>query len=201
MQGLSSRKVFLLAVGFEGGLAVVAVGLGWIFDYWPLAQIVGTITVPHRLYEKVRWGVAATTPMLAAALVIERVRWKPFRNLRSLVTKLVVPVFDNVSVAALAVVSLFAGLGEELLFRGVLLDAPRQWWDGPFIESLALVASSILFGLVHPFSRTYVVLATLIGAYLGLLLIITDSLLPPIIAHALYDFIILTYVLRTAGRA
>ena len=192
-------------MGFEGGLAVLAIGIGFLIDYWPLAQLMKSINHPSRLGWEVMYGAIGTLPLLATALAIERIAWQPFRYLRSTVTKLVASVFREASLLHLAVVSLFAGVGEELMFRGILLDAPRQLVDSPYAPWLALLASSLLFGLAHPFSRTYVALAAAIGTYLGLMMLLTKSLIPPIIAHGLYDFIVLLYLLgkehrpRTAG--
>ena len=183
-------------MSFEGGLAVLAIGVGFLINYWPLAQIAESITNPIQLMLEIICGVVGTLPLLAAALAMERLAWQPFRSLRSLVTKLVADVFREATLPQLAIISLLAGCGEELVFRGILLDAPRQLVDGPNVTWIALLASSVLFGLAHPFSRTYVVLAAVIGAYLGLVMLLTESLIPPIITHGLYDFIMLLYLLR-----
>jgi hypothetical protein len=53
------------------------------------------------------------------------------------------------------------------------------------------LAASILFGLAHPISRTYVVLATGMGLVLGALYLATGNLLSAIVAHAVYDAVIL----------
>jgi membrane protease YdiL (CAAX protease family) len=50
-----------------------------------------------------------------------------------------------------------------------------------------VVASAVAFGLMHPVTPTYIVLATLIGIYLGGLVIWTGNLLVAIAAHAVYD--------------
>jgi membrane protease YdiL (CAAX protease family) len=60
----------------------------------------------------------------------------------------------------------------------------------------ALVVSSVLFGLLHPITPTYAVLAGLIGAYLGGVWLANGNLLVVVIVHALYDFIALIYLLR-----
>ena len=49
-------------------------------------------------------------------------------------------------------------------------------------------------------SKSYFAFATLIGIYLGGLLLWTDSLLVPIVAHAVYDFIALLYGTRWSNR-
>jgi uncharacterized protein len=60
-----------------------------------------------------------------------------------------------------------------------------------------LVGASMVFGLLHAVTITYAVLAALVGAYLGWLALATDSLVGPIIAHSLYDFLALVYLIHT----
>ena len=52
---------------------------------------------------------------------------------------------------------------------------------------VSLIMSSIVFGLFHPITRLYIVLATLMGLYFGWLVLWTGNLLIPITAHAAYD--------------
>ena len=93
-------------------------------------------------------------------------------------------------------ISLLAGLGEELLFRGVLQLGLTDWFGLP----IALVATSTLFGLAHLITPTYAVLAGIIGIYFGMLAVVTDSLFAPVAAHALYDWAALTYLVSSARR-
>jgi membrane protease YdiL (CAAX protease family) len=79
-----------------------------------------------------------------------------------------------------------------MLFRGVVQGRLARWlgpWQG-------LAAASLLFGLLHPISLTYVLLAAAFGAYLGWFWMTTDNLLAVIVTHALYDFLALVYLLR-----
>ena len=109
-----------------------------------------------------------------------------------LADELLAPLFSNWTLAELAVVSALAGIGEEMLFRGVaqaaLSDALGKW--------SGLAAASAIFGLVHFLSPLYALFATLIGAFLGLLWIMTGNLLAPIVTHGLYDFTVLVYLVR-----
>jgi membrane protease YdiL (CAAX protease family) len=93
----------------------------------------------------------------------------------------------------LVFISILAGLGEEMFFRGWLQPYLVQYID----TVPALLLASLLFGLFHPISLVYVLFATLFGLYLGLLLLVTDNLLPPIIAHAFYDFVALVYLAQS----
>jgi membrane protease YdiL (CAAX protease family) len=89
-----------------------------------------------------------------------------------------------------------AGLGEELLFRGLVQAGLARLISGPAGIWIALLAASLLFGVFHWLSTTYALLAAAAGLYFGWLLIATGSLWPPVVAHALYDFAALWYLLR-----
>jgi membrane protease YdiL (CAAX protease family) len=82
-----------------------------------------------------------------------------------------------------------------MLFRGVLQDTFRGWM--PLWAAIGL--SALLFGVLHAVTPTYAVLAALVGAYLGVLYLLTGNLLAPIVAHAVYDFVALVYVTRGPG--
>ncbi len=77
-----------------------------------------------------------------------------------------------------------AGVGEEVLFRGVI--------QGLFADPLwGLAITSVIFGLLHALTAMYFLIATAIGLYLGWLYQTTDHLLVPIIVHWLYDMVAL----------
>jgi len=79
-------------------------------------------------------------------------------------------------------ISLAAGIAEELLFRGVLQI------------KFGIVLSSILFGLVHFISPFYFIVATVMGFYLGAALYIFDNLMIPVQIHFLYNLGALVYL-------
>src|SRR5207249_730032 len=80
---------------------------------------------------------------------------------------------------------------------GVQSPLPKIHWITPLA---GIVLASLLFGLMHPITPFYVVLAALMGAFLGWIFIVTDNLLPAIITHGLYDFLALTYLTRLESR-
>ncbi len=102
------------------------------------------------------------------------------------------PVLVSRSAAELALIAMLAGLAEELLFRGVVQVALARVLP----EGGALVVASAAFGLAHFVTPTYAVLAAVAGLYLGALYLLQGSLLVPVIAHALYDFLALLYLVR-----
>jgi membrane protease YdiL (CAAX protease family) len=93
--------------------------------------------------------------------------------------------------------SLAAGAGEELLFRGWLQESLCSQWSsvGAMGVVASIVISSMVFGIAHPLSLGYVVIASLLGVVLGVAFWCTENLLLVIIAHATYDAVLmLTFV-------
>jgi membrane protease YdiL (CAAX protease family) len=186
MKPVGRRDILALAVGFESGLLLVAVLLGWLLRVHPLAQIEAN-------WSSLLIGIAATAPLLVGAWWSSETRWRPVARLRAEVERTVVPLFAQCSMFDFLIISLLAGLGEEALFRGVIQTALA----GSVHPLVALVVSSIAFGLAHLVTPAYALLAGLIGLYLGLLHLVSQNLFIPIFVHALYDFVALTYILET----
>lgn len=133
-------------------------------------------------------ALTITLPMFALLYFERRTRIVWLRELWQLSSDLLGPVVARVTFAELVVVSLFAGLGEELLFRGFL-----QSWLGGQGLLVALVVPNLLFGVLHWISRNYAVCSFCIGLYFSCLLHFADSvnLTALIIAHSLYDLVAL----------
>jgi membrane protease YdiL (CAAX protease family) len=183
---------------FEASLVFLAVLVGWILGRSPTETLRFD---PHSIL----LGVFAVLPLLGLLVACERVPWRPVREVRRVLDDLIVPMFKNCTWVELAAISLLAGLGEELLFRGVLQAAMAEW-TGDFLphspaaamvgDWIALLGVAVLFGLLHAVSAAYAVLATLMGLFLGWLWLATGNLAVPIVAHAVYDFLALLYILR-----
>lgn len=193
---VSSKRpwpVVVVAALFEGGLGVLAAGLAWLFGL----SLAEQMPVDGR---QIAWGIVATLPMLAAYWAMNGSRRRPFRRIRSQVEWLANELFPTGSIVAIAIIALLAGIGEEALFRGVLQPLAERWstpWLGPTAGVVAgLLVASLVFGAVHWISTLYFVLATVVGLYFGILAIAFDSITAPIVAHALYDFIVLVIITR-----
>jgi membrane protease YdiL (CAAX protease family) len=178
-------RIVLLACLFEGGLALLAWAAAWALDA-PLAE-----GIQWDLRE-VALGGAASVPMLALFWLCLRSDLAPLARIRRLCAEIIRPLFAPCSLAELALISLLAGLGEELLFRGVLQVVLGRWL-GP---GVGLALASAVFGLLHALTPTYALLATLMGLYLGGVWLATGNLLVVILAHGLYDFVALAYLTR-----
>lgn len=176
---------FFLGCAFEAALLAIAAGLGWLLQRPCWADL-------HWATRDVAFGILASLPPLTLFVALLRSSWQPLQAMRSYLEREVAPVFADWSLLQLAIISLLAGLGEEVLFRGVI----QSWLSQTFGTVLGLAMSSILFGCAHPLTRTYVVIAAVVGAYLGSLQLFGGNLLIPITTHAVYDFIALVYFLR-----
>jgi CAAX protease family protein len=188
-QASNGRRMVWFGVAFEGSLAVVALALGWLLGQWPLLKI-------HWVPKDLLWGIAGCVPLFLLFLVC--VRWPvgPLVRIKQISQELIGEWFAQSTLMQLALISLLAGIGEEALFRGVIQDAFIEWTSP--IAGVAL--ASILFGLMHPITPTYIVLAAIMGAFLGWIFMTTENLLPAIITHGLYDFLALTYLTRMGLR-
>jgi len=103
----------------------------------------------------------------------------------------------------LLTLAITAGVGEELLFRGWLqtaLTGPGGLDHSWSRIGFGVLIASIAFGMAHPISRTYVACAAMMGAMMGVLYLATQNLLSSIVAHAVYDAIVLISLKRNAER-
>jgi membrane protease YdiL (CAAX protease family) len=188
-RGFSRIEALGLAVAFEGSILVGALGLGWLFERPPL-QLIGLS------WSSAALGVGATAPLLLLFAWTQRSTLPRIEHLRREMTDLLGPLFDSCRPLDIAAISLLAGVGEELLFRGIVQTGIAEMAGVP----AGLAAASVLFGLVHLVTPTYALLAGLVGAYLGGLFIASDNLLLPITVHSVYDFVALTFLLRQRSR-
>jgi uncharacterized protein len=184
-EGPDPGPFMILAVLIEGGLAPFAVLLGVWLGHPALSDFAWRA-------EDAVLGAAATAPMLALLLLIQRWPVGPFRSIQRFFDEEIRPFFEGCTWPDLALMAVAAGVGEEMLFRGVLQGA----FSRRFGLGLGWGIVSLLFGLLHPYTPSYIVIAALLGAYLGGVMIYNGNLLTVMVTHALYDFVALVLVLR-----
>ena len=203
-QPLSPPGFALTAAIFEGSLAFLAVALGWLLEQPPLE------TFYFDKYAILLAPLLVLPPLLLMVLCMSH--WfRPAADIRRVVDELLTPLFQQCTVAEMAIVSILAGVGEEMLFRGVLQAYFARWasnsqlplpWHGPAAAQwFAVVVTAVLFGWAHCVNRAYAVLAGVVGLYIGWLWMASNSLLMPIITHSLYDFLALLYLVKMRGRS
>ena len=95
---------------------------------------------------------------------------------------------DNPIIYLLAAINIIiiTPILEEIIFRGYVLDTFR----GFFTEKVAVILSSLLFGIIHfTYGGLGVILISLGGGLYAWLRIRTGSLIPPIICHIIWNLI------------
>lgn len=182
---MERKHLLAMALPFEGGLVLLAWGLGLVFDVPAFQDL-------HVTWPAAGWSLLASAPLLAGLWLALRSSWRPLARFRQRMDE-ILAIFSRCTVLDLALISALAGIGEEALFRGVMQPALAGVAGLP----AALLITSVVFGLAHFLSLTYAVYATVISLYLGLLLVAFDNLLVPMGAHAAYDFVVLVYLVHT----
>lgn len=167
---MTRRNFLILAVAFEGGLAVAAVVAGWFLGINPVQPWSWD-------WAAVAWGLGATLPLLGLFQLEMRIPWRPLQEIREFLRDHLGPLMAQCAWYELLLIAALAGLGEEVLFRGLLQPLMGVGW------------SNLLFGLAHCVTPMYAVIVAAIGAFLGWLRLETGNLLPPVVTHATYDFV------------
>lgn len=178
-------EVITLSILVEGGLILFAYPLGWLLAIHPLTNF-------HPNWHDSYIGLLATLPLLPIFLIMIHGSIPFLGKLKSISKDTIRPMMRRCTIPDLIGISMLAGVGEEMIFRGVL----QTWLAQDSPTWVAILAASISFGMMHSMSRSYFVLATLVGAYLGFLFVWTGNLITPILVHFLYDSFALYYLTR-----
>ena len=179
------RRFFWVACAIEAALLLVAAAIAWPFGQPLLSDL-------HWSSADLLLGLAASLPLCALFWWMMQSSMKPLARIRSLLVGGLRPLFASWSLPQLGLLSALAGLAEEVLFRSVIQGTTAAY----FGSAVGLVVASIVFGAAHLVTGTYGIIAGVIGAYLGLLWLLAENLLLPIVTHAAYDFVALVYLLR-----
>ncbi|WP_428409233.1 lysostaphin resistance A-like protein [Hyphococcus sp.] len=181
----SEERTFLIVVGGTALMGLAAIGLSFLFET-PLGPQFNMDV------DAVLIGVIATAPLAAFLWWFSNTTLEHFASFRKSQIKFFSEIGFSFTPPRIAAMAIAAGISEELLFRGVL----QTWMTGFAPEAVAIIATNIIFGMMHMRTALYAFIAGLVGVYLGILYAATDNLLAPIAAHALYDAIALEYTRR-----
>ncbi|MEX0700552.1 MAG: type II CAAX endopeptidase family protein [Planctomycetales bacterium] len=186
------RNQFLNLAGiFQGGLVAVAAVLAWMTGIDPREYAAWD-------WRAVAWGIGGTAPLFVLFLVSMRYPLGPLSRMKQFLVDTVAPLLAQCRWYDLILLGLLAGFTEELLFRGVL----QPWFESLWGRAAGLIAASVLFGLAHCVTRTYALIAGLVGAYLGWLLDASGerNLLAPVLTHSVYDYLAFLALVRLHRR-
>lgn len=137
-------------------------------------------------------GVLATLPMLIFLAVIMMAPGEGLRRFKDKQITHFEKMGFSFTMPQIIAISLGAGISEELLFRGAL----QGWLMEIAPVWVAILAPSLVFGLVHGANLTYMAIAAAIGVYFAVITLMTGNLVVPMTAHALYDVVALWVTAR-----
>lgn len=186
----NERRAFILTAGIGAMLipAAAAIAAALSIDLAPQFGL-GVVSIVC--------GLLATAPLVALLAWFMKTGWRPLADFRASQLQFFSEIGFELTPRRGAVLALIAGVSEELMFRGVLQTAADRQWP----LAAAIFFPSILFGILHARTVLYAIVAGFVSAYLGILFWMTQSLLAPMITHALYDFIALCWTWRAIGKA
>ncbi|WP_176521807.1 CPBP family intramembrane glutamic endopeptidase [Longimonas halophila] len=186
----AGKQLFITGLLFEVMLALTAIA----WAAWREPPLLGDIGWS---VDALGMSIGATLPLIAALLLMVRVEAPWMQEIEEHVRSFLAPLLRYGGLPGMALLAIAAGVGEELLFRGVLQAELAMLWE-PWS---ALVVASIVFGLCHWITPAYAIIATIMGAYLGGLYWYTGGLLVPVLVHTLYDFVAFVYFAKTQSSA
>lgn len=173
------------ALVFEGATIPLSLALALLLGVTPWADLAFSAVA-------LALSGGATVVLGALLMLLALIRPGWFQEAEAQVRPLIEMLFRGRGPGPIIALCALAGIGEELLFRGVL----QVWLAGPIGAWPAVVLAAIVFGLLHYLSHTYFALAVGLGIYLGALYQLSGNLVVPILVHALYDGIAVAYMLR-----
>lgn len=185
-------------VAFYGLMGVLA---------WILANFFGDLNVLvwHDANNTAVWfdaglgAVVGIVVVLASNVLDKKAEWA--RRLGEEFGRTLGPL----STAEAFVFALASGIGEELLFRGFLQQILTEAvFSGAAADWLGLVATSVVFGLLHigPDIKKFwpwTAMAVILGAGFGWMYLYTGNVLAPIVAHFTINFFNLQSIGRKYG--
>ncbi len=106
-------------------------------------------------------------------------------DLKDHVVDLLGPALAECRLFDLLLLAALAGVSEELVFRGAI-----EGWLLRYDIVAAMIVTNVLFGLMHPITLVYFLMAAGFGFYFSVLanLGTERNLTAPIVAHTVYDF-------------
>ena len=175
---VSRYKILILTTLVEGVIVIAALLTAWLLG-------IKLFPVSRNIFHDLLIGtIGASIPL---ALFVFMLSNKAIKNnllgsLKSTMINDIKIVFADCRLIDLCFISLFAGLSEELLFRGVIQ------------VKIGIIGASIIFGLLHFITPAYCIVATIMGFYLGFLFQYYENILIPIHLHFVYDLGALIYL-------
>ncbi len=188
---LSRDEVMRMSLIVEGGMGAFSLVIGYYLSI-PFAK---SIHLNPLQFPELGIGAAAAIVGALVALGAQRIPMAFARRLKADSHKIATRLLCQCTLPDLIGISLLAGVGEELLFRGLFQQGLAMVIPDPWVVT-GIVA--VLFGLLHSLSIPYILAAAIASVGLSALLIFTGDLVTCMVCHAVYDLILLLILVRPA---
>mmetsp|Transcript_15275 Transcript_15275/g.23790 ORF Transcript_15275/g.23790 Transcript_15275/m.23790 type:complete len:192 (-) Transcript_15275:579-1154(-) len=183
---MGGNTLFLLAFSYEMAFAVLALVLAILLHLDPFGS--GFALTP----EAVAIGLAWALPQALLVNVLSDILPQQ-RETEEITKNFVKTIFKSRNELQLVAFAMSAGIGEELLFRGVI----QQKAETLIGLIPGITATALLFGACHNLTPTYFLLSSL-GSCIFSFVFTTSgyNLLEPILAHAFYDYVAIKMTIK-----
>jgi len=158
-------------------LIILALGvlLSLFVSSWQWFAGLGWLVIPY--------GVALGLAIYLLGFILSCSPWTKTIHMHELLDTLH-QLFRNFTWPQIVVISILAGIGEELLIRAVL----QTFLVSSIGPIWGIIGASLIFGLLHYMTKTYVLLTFILGLLFGLAFYFTGSIMLVMLGHAVYDF-------------
>ena len=181
-----NKRILIITFLLEGGFVAA-------YAFWIWLQDV--VFCWHPSLEAIVCGAVLSLPVCGFSFAFFGPyinRFSALRTCRQFRDEIVRPLAAGLTWTSAVVVSILAGVGEEMFFRGLVQS------------ELGIVIASVLFGLLHfgPAARQFafvVFLYVVIGLYFGLIVVFAGDLWVAVIAHSVYDIVAFAYMKLCLG--
>ncbi len=176
----------------EAALVTIMGTLGFLIFSFPIGLALKTppLATFKLSIGAIVWGLLAVIPMLAIVLTLQKSSHPSVIKFYDQVSEYFAKIGFKITPLRILLLSLGAGIGEEMLFRGAIQAGLTNYLP----IAAAIFITSLVFGLLHAINKIYVALAGFISVYFGVLFVVTDNIAIPIITHTVYDIIAFFYV-------
>jgi membrane protease YdiL (CAAX protease family) len=161
-----------------------------------LGIILSVAAAPWQWFGKYGWLAIPVGAILGSLIYLlgflfSCSRWTKTNSMQELLISLH-QLFREFTWPQIIVVSLLAGVGEELLIRGVL----QSFLVSNLGAIWGILSASLIFGLLHFMTKTYVLLTFALGLLFGIAFHYTDSIVLVMVGHTVYDIIAFTLIVK-----
>ena len=187
---INEKSSFLAVMAGTVVLGVIAMVLATLFNIPVLALLKWNL-------DDVLVGIIATLPLVLFLWWFSKTDIPTLVEFRNSQIEFFAEIGFEFTWPRIIMMSLGAGVFEELLFRGVV----QSWIATGAGVVVAVIITNIIFGAMHWRTVLYAAIAGVVGLWMSIIFLFTDNLVTPMVTHALYDAVALEYTRRALANA